>query len=167
MGTVNQSYPLLNGIAPSWADVIIKCAVFDGALLDMQDIQSINTSRSVEIGEQRGASGGRVSRRTLGNGSQEASMTLYRSGYQEFIRKLAAVAPARGNERVITAVHFDVIYQYTPLGTEEIFERHIRGARIIGDTMNDTEGSDAAVVEVPLSVAKIVDIVDSLEVVLL
>lgn len=167
MGTVNQSYPLLNGIAASWADVVIKCALFDGPLLDVQDIQSINTSTSVEVGNQIGASGGRVMRRTLGSASQEASMTLYRSGYQTFIEKLAEIAPARGNERVITAVHFDIVYQYTPLGTDAIFERHIKGARVIGSTMNDTEGSDAGVVEVPLSVAKIVDIVNGLEVVLL
>jgi hypothetical protein len=164
---INQQYPILNGIAPSWADVQIQCAVYDGALLEMVDIQAINTSVTVELGTQRGASGGRVMRRTVGQVDQEASMTLYRSGFQTLMRNLASVAPARGNERLWSLVHFDIQYQYSPPGSVEIFERKILGCRIIGNTMNDTEGSDAQQVEVPLSCIKIVDVIDGVELVAL
>jgi hypothetical protein len=164
---INQQYPILNGIAPSWADVKVECSIYDGPLVETSDIQAINTSRSVEVGVQRGASGGRVMRRTVGQGDQEASMNLYRSGYQDLIRKLASVAPSRGNERLISLVHFDIQYQYSPPGSVEIYERKILGCRVIGDTMNDTEGSDAQQVEVPLSCVKIVDVIDGVEVVLI
>lgn len=164
---INQDYPILDGIAPSWADVQISCSIYDGALLEVKDIQAINTSRTVEIGKQRGASGGRTKRRTVGQSDEEASMTLYRTGHKALIRALASVAPVRGNERLISLVHFDIQYQYSPPGSVEIYERKILGCRVIGDTMNDTEGSDPQVVEVPLSVIKIVDVEDGVEIVLI
>lgn len=164
---INQQYPILDGIAPSWADVAVECALYGGPVLSMTDVQAVNTSRTVEVGVQRGASGGRVMRRTTGQLDQEASMTVYRSGYQQLIRALSSVAPARGNERLISLVHFDIQYQYSPPGSVEIYERRILGCRVLGDTMNDTEGSDAQTVEVPLSVIKIVDVIDGVEIVML
>jgi hypothetical protein len=164
---INQQYPVLNGIAPSWADVQIECAIYDGPLVKMSDIKAINTSRTVEVGVQRGASGGRVMRRTVGQADQEASWTLYRSGFEDLMANLASVAPPRGNERLVSLVHFDIIYQYSPPGALKINERRILGCRVIGDTMNDTEGSDAQEVEVPLSCVKIVDVIDGVEIVLI
>ena len=100
---MNNDYPILNGVAPSWADIIVRATPEGGALLDVKDIAAINTSCTVEVGEQRGASGGRVIRRTTGSVSYEASMTLYRSGYQKLLRNLVAAAEAsnlvRGNQR--------------------------------------------------------------------
>jgi hypothetical protein len=164
---INQDYPILDGIAPSWADIQVSSSIYDGPLVEMKDIKAINTSRSVEVGKQRGASGGRTKRRTVGQSDEEASWTLYRTGYDDLIRALASVAPARGNERLISLVHFDIQYQYSPPGSVKIFERKILGCRVIGDTMNDTEGSDPQEVEVPLSVIKIVDVIDGVEIVLI
>ena len=161
----NNDFPILDGIAPSWADIIVKATPYEGALLEMKDIAAINSASSVEVGEQRG--GGRVMRRTTGDLSDEASWTLYRTGYQALIRNLASVAPTRGAQKLISLVHFDIQVQHTPPGSVEIYEYHIRGCRITGRTLNGAEGTDADQVEVPLSALQIVDIVDGEEVVLL
>jgi hypothetical protein len=67
---------------------------------------------------------------------------------------------------MISLVHFNLIWQYSVLGDVEIYERRMKGCRWMGDTMNDTEGSDPQEVEVPLSVMQVVDVIDGLEVVL-
>ena len=166
---MNNDYPILNGIAPSWADIIVRCTPEGAPLIDVKDIASINTSSSVEVGEQRGASGGRVMRRTTGAVSYEASMSLYRSGYQKFIRALAAAAESigqlRGNQRAIATVHFDIQIQHTPINDVEIYERILRGCRCLGSAVNGAEGTDADQVEVTLNPLEIVDIIDGKEVV--
>lgn len=163
----NQEYPVLDGIAPSWADVAIKCEIFDGPLVDVKDISAINTGSTVEIGEQRGASGGRIMRRTTGSVSHEASMTVYATGWQSMLRNLLSVAPERGNQKMISLVHFNIQIQHTPEGSEEIFERIIKGCRIAGVTKNGAEGSDADQVELTLNTIEIVDVVDGVENVML
>lgn len=162
----NNEFPVIDGIAPSWADIIVRATPNGGALIDLKDIAAINTGRTVEVGEQKGATGGRVIKRTSGDGKQEASLTLYRSGYQRFLRALMALAPPRGNQRILTLVHFGIQIQHTPPGDVEIYERRLKGCRVIGDTMNAAEGPEAQQVEVPLSVIEIVDMIDGVEVVL-
>ena len=163
----NQEYPILNGVAPSWADISVRISPNGGQLIEMVDIAAINTSRAVEVGLQRGASGGRVLNRTTGQGTQEASITLYQSGAKQLYRALMQLAPVRGNQRVISLVQFQIHQQWTPLGSAEIYERIIKGCRVIGDTLNAAEGTDAQQIEVPLSVLEIADIIDGQEVVLL
>lgn len=165
---VNE-YPILDGIAPSWADISVKIAATGVDLIRMVDIAAINTGRSVEVGEQRGATGGLVKRRTTGSASQEASMTLYRTGLQQMLRVLKDHAQAlpRGNQKRVSLVHFNIFVLHTPPGDDDIYERRIKGCRITGDTMNSAEGSDAQQVEVPLSPIQIVDVIDGEEVVLL
>lgn len=164
---VNNEYPVLDGIAPSWADIAVKATPIGGELIDIKDIKEISTGSSVEVGEQRGASGGRVMRRTTGSVSYEASMTLYRSGHQKLLRSLMAIAPQRGVQRLVTLVHFQIQIQHTPIGDEEIYERLIKGCRLMGDSLNMAEGTDADTVEIPLNTIEVVNIVDGLEVVML
>lgn len=161
----NNEFPVIDGIAPSWADVVVKISPTGAALIEMKDIKSVNSSRSVEVGAQKG--GGRVMKRTTGDSSQEASMTLYYDGYIKLLRGIKGLAPLRGNTRLISLVTFGIQVQYTPPGSVEIFDRRWKGCRIIGDTANGAEGTDANEVEVPLSVIEIVDIVDGEEVALL
>ncbi len=162
-----NSYPLVNDIAPSWADIILKATPDGGPLLEIEDFAAISSGRSVEVGEQRGASGGRVMRRTTGAVSYEASITFYRTGYQKFLRELAKLAQSRGNQKRISLVHFGVQIQHTPLGSEEIFDRRWKGCRVLGDTHDGSEGVEADKIEVPISVIEIVDMIDGEEVVLL
>ncbi len=164
---LNQEYPVLDGVAPSWADITVKAAASGGALIEMVDIASITSGRTVEVGVVKGASGGRDRKRTTGAISQECSWTLYREGYQKLLRALMAQAPARGNQKAISMVTFGIQILHTPFGSSEIFERRIKGARIIGDSFSHAEGTDADQVEVPMSCIEIVDIIDGVECVLL
>lgn len=163
----NQEYPVLDGNAVSWADIVVKSEIFDGPLVDVKDIAALNTSGTVEIGEQRGASGGRVTRRTTGQVSYEASMTLYASGWQTMLANLSSVAPDRGNQKVISLVHFNLQVQWTPEGATEIQEKIIKGCRVTGVTRNGAEGTDADQVEVALNPIEIVDVIDGVEHVML
>lgn len=165
--SVNNEYPVLDGIAPSWADITVKITPKGAPLIEMKDIAAIKAGVTVEVGEQRGASGGRVLKRTTGQSKHEASMTLYRSGYQKMLRGLKAVAPKRGNQRVLTLVHFGLQVQHTPPGDVEIYEYRVKGARVVGRQLDGAEGVDADQVEVPLSVAEVVDMIDGEEVVML
>jgi hypothetical protein len=139
----NQAFPSLNDVEPSWADIAVTATVNGGALVDMADISAITWSRSVEVGERRGASGGRV------------------------IKALMALAPQRGNQRRISLVGFDIMVQHTPPGEDEIYQTKIKGCRYLGDSEDNGEGSDADTIEVTLSPIEIVQIIDGEEVALI
>lgn len=161
---INQAFPILDGIAPSWADMSVKAVPSGVAIFDMADIAALNTGTTVEVGEQRGLSGGRVLKRTTGSQSHETSITFYRSGYQKALRNLKALAPLRGNQRAISLVHFDMIVQHTPPNDVEIYEYRLKGVRLLGRSMAHAEGTDADKVEVPCSIAELVDMIDGEEV---
>jgi hypothetical protein len=163
----NQLYPALNDIAPSWADIAVTTTVYDGALLDMQDIAGINWSRTVEVGELRGASGGRVMARTSGSMSCEATITLYRSGYRRLLKALKEVAPERGNQKLVSLVGFDIMIQHSPQGEVEIYQTKIKGCRLLGNSSDNAEGTDADKVEVTLNPLEIVEIIDGEEIALI
>lgn len=163
----NQAFPSLNDIEPSWADIATTFTVIGGDLLEMADIAGLKWSRKVEVGERRGASGGRVMARTTGSGSQEASATLYRSGLRKLIRALMKQAPTRGNQVQIGLVAFDIMIQHTPPGETEIYQTKIKGCRYLGDADDMKEGNDADKVEVTLNPIEVVQIIDGKEVVLI
>jgi hypothetical protein len=163
----NPNFPVLNGIAPSWADIKVDCKIYEGALFNMADIKAVNRTRTVEVGTVQGASGGRPMRRTTGAVTYDASLTFYREGFDQFLRNAISVAPTRGTECLLSLVHFDITILHTPPGSTKIFEYVLEGCRSIGDTIGDAEGTDAEEVEVPLSVIQIVDIIDGKRVVML
>lgn len=162
----NNQYPVLDGIAPSWSDIKCTLALTGAPLLEMWDLKAVNTGRTVEIGSQ--LSGGRVIKRTTGALTQEASITIYREGFEKFCETLAKAAPkVRGDYYAISLVHFGFVIQHTPPGSTKIFERRLTGCRVLTDALNGAEGTDADSVEVGLSVQEIVDIVAGKKIVLL
>ncbi len=163
----NQSSPAINDIAPSWADIAITFTVSGGDALETADIAGVNYSSSVEVGEMRGASGGRVMARTVGDVSYEASITLYKSGWRKLQKALVAQAPTRGNQKLISLAPFDVLIQHTPQGESEIYVTKIKGCRVLGSSSDNAEGTDADKVEVTLSPIEIVQIIDGAEVALI
>ena len=161
----DNEYPVFDGIAPSWADALVRLQADGAPLLDMKYIKSINTGATVEVGEV--LVGGRVFKRTRGNSKQECSMTVYHEGWVGMLRNLMAAAPSRGNQKLISLGHFGIQYQYTPPGVGEIFETRIKGARVIGRTLNGAEGTEATTVDLTLSIIEIVDMIDGVECILL
>ncbi len=175
--------PLINGFAPSWADISVRVSPGGGPLVEIGDIAKIDWKVDVEIGEQR--EGGRVINRTRGSVKYEASMTLYASGYQKLLTGLIAAAPIRGGQSLISLAVFGINVQYTPptgaglagqaigaiagaLGVGAgIFESRLKGCRILGRSISASEGNDAQQVEVTLSVIEIADMIGGKEVVML
>lgn len=159
----NQAYPSINDIAPSWADIQTTWTVSGGTALEMIDYSAIKFSEKVEVGEQMGASGGRVMARTTGAVKYEGSMTLYRSGHRKFMRALAGVAPQRGSQRLVSIPTFEILIQHTPPGETDIYKVKLKGCRYLGSSSDHKEGSDADQLEVTLSILEVVHIVDGLE----
>lgn len=172
---INQAFPSLNDVEPSWADIKVT-AMISGSpggplsevpILRMADIAAIKWGRKVELGEKRGASGGRVMARTTGQGSQEASWTLYRSGMRNLITNLASVAPRRGRQRVIGLVGFTIVVQHTPPGDTGIYTVKIKGCRYTGDDDDMKEGTEPDKIEIALNPIEIANVIDGEEIVLL
>jgi hypothetical protein len=160
-----QAYPDLAGFAPSWTDVLVTAKIFDGPLIDLEDIASLNWNDSVEVGPQRRS--GRVYKRTTGQLATEASATLYRSGHRKLIRNLATIAPKRGNQRLVSLVVFNFLVKYTPPGETDIFVTQINGCRLLGRNAQSGEGADADKVEVNLNPMQVVELEAGEEIVLL
>jgi hypothetical protein len=160
----NQDYPLVNQIVPSWADISVKATPTGGALITMNDIASVKRERTVTVGEQQGASGGRVMARTTGSVKYTFSWTLYRSGHSLLLENLAPIAPKRGIQARISLVHFNVQVQHMPPGSVRPYEWRAKGVRVLGDSADAGEGDDADKVEVPCSTIEVVDVIKGLEV---
>jgi hypothetical protein len=164
---MNQEFPTLQDIAPSWADIKTTVTPLGGSLIDTIDYSALNWGSTVEVGEQRGASGGRVMRTTTGQLTHEASATYYRSGLRKLVRGLIPLAPQRATQRMVSLVHFDIFIQHTPPGEVDIYEVKLKGCRLLGFTASMTEGTDADKIELALHAKEIVQIIDGLEVVLI
>jgi hypothetical protein len=164
---LTDALPSINDIAPSWADIAITASITGGQLLTMADIAGIKWSRKVEVGVQRGASGGRIMKRTTGQIDYECSAVIYRSGVRKLKRALVSLAPTRGRQAMISLVAFDIMVQHTPPGETDIYQTKIKGCRFLGDDDDNKEGPDADKVTVTLNTISIVDIIDGNEVVLL
>ena len=160
---VNQSFPLLDNIAPSWADVAMTIKGASTPILKTEDFKAMSTGTTIEIGKLRGASGGRVRRRTTGSVDYDGSITLYRQGWQALLANLGPAMLTRGNQRVYGIIHFSVQFLWTPPGSVEIFETRVKGARMLGRTLATAEGTDPDELEVPISPGEIVDVIDGIE----
>lgn len=154
-------------IEPSWADISITITPYGAPITEIIEISGISWGRTVEIGERRGTSGGRVTARTTGSATFEASATFYRSGYRKLLKALAEVAPTRGNQVQVGLVGFDILVQHTPPGETEIYTTKIKGCRLVGDSSDMAEGSDADTLEVTLNPIEVVQIINEQEIVLL
>lgn len=160
---VNQSFPLLDNIAPSWADIALTVKGSSTPLLKTEDFKAINTNTTIEIGKLRGASGGRVRRRTTGSVDYDGSLTLYHQGWHALLANLGPAMLTRGNQRVYGIIHFSLQILWTPPGSVEIFETRLKGSRLMGRTLASAEGTDPTELEVPISPGEIVDVIDNIE----
>ena len=158
----NQAYPNVNGDICSWADIGVTLNVPGGAEAPQFDLEAIKWSDKVEVGEQRGTSGGRVMGTTAGQLSSEATATLSRAGATQFIEALEVAAASlpgavRGNRIKISGVRFDILIQHTPLGSERIYEAKLSGCRFLGRSHDLKQGNEADMVEITLNPIEIAE----------
>lgn len=166
----NQSYASLIDFASSWANIGIAITPYGSTTLDTSDISSISHSGTVEVGEQKGSSGGRVMSTTTGSVKYEGSITFYRSGLRKMLEALVEAAPdyaKRGNQVRISLVKFDLDIQHSPPGVVQPFHTRMKGCRLLGYSDDMTEGDDADMIELPLHVLEVANILNGQEVVLL
>jgi hypothetical protein len=164
---INQDFPILDGVTPSWADVNITLRGAETPALTVKDIASVESTSTLEIGEMQGASGGKVIRRTTGASKYEGKLGLYLSGFVGLLENLGPSMPTRGGKRVFGVVHFDIITQWTPLGSVAIYEKRLLGCRIGGETLAAAEGTDAQKVDMPMHVGEIVYVINGVQYVIL
>lgn len=160
-----NEFPVLDGLAPSWAVAAITLSTTGAPILKTEDIAAINSglgavSRGVQL------SGGRKRRRTVGSKTDEGSMTLYHHGWLALLGMLIKSPSVykRGNVYCVGLVAFDINYKYVLPGDPTQFERRIKRAMIMNGTLNGAEGDDPNKVEVPLDVMETVDVIDGKEV---
>jgi len=170
MAGANNEYPLYDGFAPSWADFILKLQPTGVALLTARDVKSLNSGSTVEVGTQM--AGGRPRQSTVGSISHEASMTLYLSGAQSFERLLKEAAIAAGYVRdggvaQLSLVQFQIDYLFTPPGSVAIWERRLKGVRLLSEVEAPAEGTDATTCDYKLFVTERVKVIDGVECALL
>lgn len=164
---ISQDFPVLDGFAPSWADLSMN---FKGAVtpkLEMKDIASVESVASLEIGELRGLSGGKVVRTTTGASKYEGKLGLYQSGFVNLLDNLGPGMPTRGGVRIYGTIHFDIQQFWTPPGTDEIYEKQMNGCRILGDTLAAAEGTDAQQIDVPMKVGEVIYVIRGFKYVIL
>jgi hypothetical protein len=160
---VNQSFALLDDIAPSFADIAMEIKGIGTPVLKTLDFKAINTGCQVDIGKLRGASGGRVRRRTTGQVEYSASITIYRQGWQALLKNLGPIMPTRGSQRIWGLVHCSIVYFWTPPGSVEIFETRIKSARFKGRDLASAESTDPDELEIALDPGEIADVIDGIE----
>lgn len=170
MAGANNAFPLLDGFAPSWADVALTISASGVAALDVKDFKSINSGSTVEVGVQ--SAGGRPRQTTYGAVAHESGFTLYLSGAQKFERMLKDAALAGGLVRdggvaQLSLVIFGLTYFFTPVGSAEIWERRLKGCRVLSDPEAPAEGTDATTVDYTLYVTERVKVIDGVEYALL
>lgn len=153
---------VIDGIAPSFADIQVRTTPKGGSQIEIGDILGIKTSRKVTVGEQR--EGGNVIKRTSGSSKYEASMLLYASGFVKLLDGLAAVALQRGNQALVSLVPFDVHVIWTPPGSLDILEKRIKGCRYLGEDHDSKEGDDTEQMDVALNPLQIVWVRNGLEI---
>lgn len=163
----SQEYPLLNGYAPSWADIITTINVQDGPTIKDIDYAELKWSSKVSFGEQRGASGGRVIAQTTGSQKDEGSCVYYKSGLWRLLDVLADVAPVRGNQRAVSAVRFNITILHTPYGSDVVYHEFMRGCRLASFESSMKEGDEAEQVPMDLAPMQTGWIVNGKEIVLL
>ena len=170
MAGANNEFPIIDGVVPSWADVTARITPNGAAVLTSRGIKSISSGADLEIGVEMHA--GRVYGTTVGQAKANGSMTLYLSAAQDFIKALKDAALTAGYTRdggIVQAglVFFQLDYAFTPPGTDTIWERRLKGCRLIGNTEAPAEGTDATTVDYTLHVTERVEVVDGVEVALI
>lgn len=126
----------INGAVPSWADLSFDFTLYEGKNVRISDISALNFAENIEVGEKRGA-GGRLRGTTRGQGTPEASATLYQEGWDQLEDALAEVDPDN-----MSLVYLTVRLLWTPPGSSRIDRVEIVGSRITGLSSSNAEGVD-------------------------
>ena len=161
-----------DGNAVSWNELSLLCAIDGGSILPIIDIKSIDTESSVDRGDQRGLSGGRIRKRTTGQLSNSASMSLYTEGLDALERSLVTAALASGFVNAdgnvqLSRVLFNIISIYSFAGSPTIYHKELLGCHLNKDSAKAAEGPDPNLIDIELAPLQIVKVINGVRTVLL
>jgi hypothetical protein len=143
-------YPLIAGQMASWAEIGITLSVYGGLTFSTADFAGIDWDDALDPGKVYGT-GGRMIGRTTGQYDANASMSMYLAKAREFQKALAQIQPNK-----IGLVVFDAQVAWVPqTGDGEVITCTLVGCRLAGRSQSNANGTDASVIEMPLSVARI------------
>ena len=162
----------INGRAVSWSEIKITANVQGGFSMPQIDVKAINYETKIDIGEQRGASGGRVMKRTTGAASNSGSATFYRDGLRDLKKVIAPVALAAGfvnseGHAQLSLVKFDLVVVHDWADDPEIHQMDLIACQLFKDGGKFEEGTDAETVDVDLNPLRIIETVAGIKTVLL
>lgn len=160
--------PSLNSVTPSWTEINATANISGGTALALPDLKSINWESSIARGEQRGASGGRVVKRSSGAKTDTASWEMYQGGLRDIKRQLMAVAPKDSAGRpMLSKVSFDIVIKWSVDDDADIFIVKLLGCHLDKDSGSASEGTDPNVISTDLNPIEIVEVIDGQDTVLL
>ncbi len=160
--------PTLNSVSPSWAEFEATANINGGVALTLSGLKSIDWESAVARGEQRGASGGRVMKRTSGAKTDTASCEMYQGDLRDLQRQLLAVAPRDSAGRpMLSKVSFDIVIKHSVDTDADIFVTKLLGCHLDKLSGKHAEGTDANVVALDLNPIEIVEVIDGQDTVLL
>ena len=161
-------FPTLKGVAPSWADLKVTADAIGGLLASITDLSALNWESKVEVGEQRGVSGGRVVSRTTGSKTDTADAEFYRSGLDSLVAQLSAIAPLDPQGRpMLSKVPFNLSVYYSIIEDVAIRGVHLKGCRLLKISGKHAEGNDPDKISVDLNPIEIEITVNGRKMVLL
>lgn len=147
----------LNERAVSWSDIAFTLDIPGAPQMPVIDIKSLDFEGAVTRGEQRGASGGRVLKKTSGSLKNTCSATFYTSGLDEVIDAFSAIAPKDSAGRPqLSKVTFSMVVKHTFEGEDRIRTVKINGCNLDKIAEKHAEGDDAATIDSDLSPLEIV-----------
>lgn len=162
----------LNGRAVSWAEIKVTMNVLGGETINTIDIKSLDGSSKIDRGEQRGASGGHVRKKTTGALTTTGSATFYKDGMRELKKALLRACQIAGyidsqGRAQLSKVTFDIVVKHDFEDDPEIYTKKWNECHLDGDSEKDDEGTDAKTVDVELNPREIVEVINGVDTVLL
>jgi hypothetical protein len=160
-----RSYPTLNGVAPSWANLESTLDIYGGPSFDIFDLAGVKWSSKREIGEQRQSGSGELAARTTGSKKHTFQPTFYASGIVKLFRQLVQVAPQdEFGVYEVGLVPFGWLLQWSLPGDGGIYAVRAEGLRISGLDGSSAEGNEADKLEKETSVARLIYLLDDKEI---
>lgn len=156
-----NDYPMIREAYVGWAEISVGIDIAEGDSISTKDFSAVDWSQKLEPGDVPGA-GPNLLGRTTGMYGCDGTFTMYRAAYHKLVKSLA-----QKSERYGTVV-FDVTVSWSPLEadnatSDNVFTVKLIGCRIKEEQASNAPGSDAAAVVVPLSLSRVVNVVDGRE----
>jgi hypothetical protein len=147
----NQAFATTDDEEISWADITIVFSLDNSITFEMIECEGLKWDGKVECGFSFGTSGGRALKRTRGKAKYSGSGTFSKSMVDRCEAALAAVAPSRGDVKLISVPSFSVVVQHKTISNPGVvYQTELIGCRWLGNSEDNKEGTDALFQEVPL-----------------